>query len=115
MQRFAAALTDLKQRVVALWFQSRKGSHRRRGAADYQAALVECDRLGARAEAARFRVQLVSADPGLMRLADAAFKVIGAIREAPDRYELEQCEDRLEAAVGEFIHTAAIRLRATAQ
>jgi hypothetical protein len=112
---FAAALTELKQGVVTLWFQSRKCFHRRRGAADYQAAHVECDRLGARAEAARFRVQLVSADPGLMRLADAAFKVIGAIRRAPDKYELEQCEDHLEAAVSEFIHTAAIRLRATAR
>jgi hypothetical protein len=105
---FAAALTELKRGLVTLWFMRQRGEDK----ADYQATRVECDRLGASAEAARFRVQLVSGDVDLMSLAGAAFTAIGTIRSAPDRGELREHENRFEATVKEFIQAAAIRLRA---
>jgi hypothetical protein len=70
---FAASLTELKRGLVTLWFYVQRGEE----GADYQAARIECDRLGASAEAARFRVQLVSGDARLMDLADAAFTPSG--------------------------------------
>lgn len=105
---YAAALTELKRGLVTLWFMRQRGEDR----ADYQATRVECDRLGASAEAARFRVQLVSGDFGLMGLADSAFAAVGTIHSASDREELREHENRFEAAVKEFIQAAAIQLRA---
>jgi hypothetical protein len=105
---FAAALTELKRGVVTLWFMRQRGEDR----SDYQATRVECDRLGASADAARFRVQLVSGDFGLMSLADSAFTAIGTIHTASDKSELLGHENRFEAAVKEFIQAAATRLRA---
>jgi len=103
---FAAALTELKRGLVTLWFYAQRGED----GSEYQATRIECDRLGASAEAARFRVQLVSGDSGLM--ADSAFTAtaIGAIHAASDRSELHERESRLEAAVKEFIQAAAARL-----
>ena len=103
---FAAALTELKRGLVTLWFYAQRGED----GSEYQATRIECDRLGASAEAARFRVQLVSGDSGLMSLADSAFTAIGAIHAASDRSELHERESRLEAAVKEFIQAAAARL-----
>jgi hypothetical protein len=107
---FASAMTELKRGLITLWF-----CHQRDAAgADYLAARIECDRLGASAEAARFRVQLVSGDPGLEMLAKAAFAAAGALSGSPDRDELRQRENRFEAAVTMFIHAASGRLRTTA-
>ncbi|HCU92061.1 MAG TPA: hypothetical protein DHU96_04730 [Actinobacteria bacterium] len=108
---FAAALTELKRGLVTLWFYRQRGQE----TADYQAARIECDRLGASAEAARFRVQLVSGDSGLMSLADSAFTAIGTLHSASDTGELREHENRFEAAVREFIQAAAMRLRAAAR
>ncbi|MGE5289721.1 MAG: hypothetical protein ACM3ML_21520 [Micromonosporaceae bacterium] len=116
---FASALTELKRGLVTLWFSGRKGE---RGA-EYQALRTECDRLGGSADAARFHVQLVSGDPGLMRLADSAFAAIEPIRSAAfaatdtarspsDLDKLHEHENRMEAAVKQFIQAAASRLRA---
>jgi hypothetical protein len=66
---FASAMTELKRRLITMWFYQRRDA----AGADYLAARIECDRLGASAEAARFLVQLVSGDPEVMTLADAAF------------------------------------------
>jgi hypothetical protein len=107
---YAGALTELKRGLITLWFYRQRDA----AGADYQATRVECDRLGASAEAARFRVQLVSDDSGLVSLADYAFHAIGTIHTASDRHELREHETRLEAAVTEFIHAAALRLRAAA-
>jgi hypothetical protein len=63
------------------------------------------------AEAARFRVQLVSGDSPLMGLADSAFSALGAIRTAPDIDELRVIEKRFENALKEFIAAAGARLR----
>ena len=71
---FASAMTELKRGLITLWFCHQRDAAR----ADYLAARIECDRLGASAEAARFRVQLVSGDPGLEMLANAAFAAAGA-------------------------------------
>ncbi len=105
---FAAALTELKQGLVTLWFYRQRDAD----GADYHATRIECDRLGASADAARFRVQLVSDDSRLMNLADSAFKTIGTIHGASDLAELREHENSFEAAVREFIHAAAQRLRA---
>jgi hypothetical protein len=90
-----------------MWFYQRRDA----AGADYLAARIECDRLGASAEAARFRVQLVSGDPEVMTLADAAFTAVGALTRSADRDELREREDRFEAAVTTFIHAASRRLR----
>ena len=78
---FAGDLSELKQRLIALWFQNRRDPH----GADTQKMATECDRAGASAETARFRVQLISGDPDLMALADAAFAALEPIRRAAFR------------------------------
>jgi hypothetical protein len=106
---FASAMTELKRGLITLWFY-----HQRDAAGeDYAASRIECDRLGASAEAARFRVQLVSGDPEVEMLANAAFTAIGALSSSPDRDELRERENHFEAAVTTFIHAASGRLRAT--
>jgi hypothetical protein len=106
---FASAITELKRGLITLWFYHRRDA----AGADYMAARIECDRLGASAEAARFRVQLVSGDPEVMMLADTAFTAAGALSRSADRDELRDREDRFEAAVTTFIHAASGRLRMT--
>ena len=56
---FASAMTELKRGLITLWFYHQRDA----AGADYLAARIECDRLGASAEAAQFRVQLVSETP----------------------------------------------------
>jgi hypothetical protein len=94
---FAAALTELKRGLITLWFCRRDDPD---GDAA-RAARTECDRLGAAAETAQFRVQLICGDPELMNLADAAFAaaVGGAISGTPGRTELRAAEEQFEAAV----------------
>lgn len=106
---FASAISQLKRGLITLWFQGQRD----RGGADYQAVRIECDQLGASAEAARFRVELVSGDPTLVTLADAAFTAAGAIGTASDRGELRGYETRFEAAVKVFIRAASARVRMT--
>ena len=106
---FAAALTELKRGLITLWFRRREDPD---GDAA-RAARAECDRLGAAAETARFRVQLVSGDQELMNLADAAFTAAGAISGTPGKTELQAAEVQFEAAVKAFISAASVRLRAT--
>ena len=79
-----------------------------------RAIRTECDRLGAAAETAQFRVQLVCGNLELINLADAAFSAVGggAISDTPGRTELRAAEDRFEAAVKAFISAAAKQLRA---
>jgi hypothetical protein len=108
---FAGALTELKRGLITLWFHRREDPD---GPAA-RAARIECDRLGASAETAQFRVQLVSGDPELMNLADTAFAVAGTISSSADRTELRAIEDQFEAAVKEFIRAAAMRLPAARQ
>ena len=107
---FASAMTELKRGLITLWFHHQRDA----AGADYLAARIECDRLGASAEAARFRVQLVWGDPEVGMLADAAFTAVGALSSSPDRNELRERENHFEAAVTMFIHAASGRLRATA-
>jgi hypothetical protein len=100
-------LTELKRGLISIWF------HREDPAGPaWKAARVEGDRLGATAEAARFRVQLISGDSQLIMLADSAFSALGAIRTASDRNELLEAEKQFESAVREFIAAAGARLRA---
>jgi hypothetical protein len=101
------AATLLGSFTTYLWFYRRRDP----AGAEYLAARIECDGLGASAEAARFRVQLVSGDPEVMMLADAAFTAVGALSSSADRDELRERENRLEAAVTMFIHAASGRLR----
>jgi hypothetical protein len=113
---FAAALTELRQREIALWFQRRRDP---RGD-DTQKMATECDRAGASADFARFRVQLVSGAPDLMTLADSAYGALEPIRSAAfgegepikDLDELREHETSFEAAVKEFLQAARAQLRA---
>jgi hypothetical protein len=107
---YATAMTELKRGLITLWFYQRRDA----AGADYPATRIECDRLGASEEAARFRVQLVSGDPEVMMLADAAFTAAGALSSSTDRDELRERENRFEAAVTMFMHGASGRLRMTA-
>ena len=104
---YAGSLSELKQGLIRIWFHREDPS----GSA-WKEARAEGDRLGAAAEAARFRVQLVSGDSQLMGLADSAFSALGAIRTAPDIDELREIEEKFENAVKEFIAAAGARLRA---
>ena len=104
---YAASLTDLKRGLISLWFQ-----REREGEPGWREARTQADQLGASAEAARFRVQLVSGDSQLMMLADSAFAALGAIRTASDRTEMAEVEKQFEGAVKEFVVAAGARLRA---
>jgi hypothetical protein len=106
---YAGTLTELKRGLISRWFLRDEPD----GPA-WKAAYAECDRLGASAEAARFRVQLVSGDPALMDLADSAFSALGGIRTASDRNEIAEIDTRFESAVKNFVVAAAARLRAAA-
>ncbi len=78
---FAGALAELRQRLVALWFQNRRDPH----GADTQKMMTECDRAGAGAETAQSRVQFLAGDRNLMALAVAAFDALEPIRRAAFR------------------------------
>ena len=103
---YAASLTDLKRGLITLWFQRKQ-----EGDPVWKEARTQADQLGASAEAARFRVQLVSGDSQLMMLADSAFAALGAIRTASDRTEVVEVEKQFEGAVKEFVIAAGARLR----
>jgi hypothetical protein len=107
---FASAITELKRGLIILWFY-----HQRYAAgAEYLAARIECDCLGASAEADRVPVQLVSGDREVEMLADAAYTAVVALSSSADRNELHERENHFEAAVTMFIHAASGRLRTTA-
>ncbi|MEV4893224.1 hypothetical protein AB0K48_27955 [Nonomuraea sp. NPDC055795] len=97
---FAAALSELKRGVVAVWL-------RRSDPAERDQARAEADRLGALAEAARFRLHLMSGRPDSH--ADAAFAHMDGLRDAADQAELKIREAEFEAAVSAFITAAAER------
>ncbi|MET9962296.1 hypothetical protein ABZ128_25100 [Streptomyces sp. NPDC006326] len=112
---YAGAVTELKRAVITLWFRRRRTP--RDG--DLAAAQVECDRLGAAAEAAAFRLRLVvgggdgvgkGGGAPLSPLMDAVSARLGELGEAEDRQALRAVEARFEAAVGAFLEAAARRL-----
>lgn len=105
---FASAVTELKRGAITLWFR-RRDSPRDDDA--YRAAQLESDRLGALAETAQFRLQLVSDDAELQRLAAAVLSATGEIRTAADRREVVRMEREFEAAVRAFIAAAAAQVR----
>jgi hypothetical protein len=100
---YAAALTELKRGTISLWLRKQED----RGGPEHRALRVECDRLGAIAQAARFRIQLLSVDADVDRTADAAFTSIGELRKSTNWDELHRREDRFEVAVKDFIEAAA--------
>jgi len=103
---YAASLTSLKRGLISLWFHREDES-----APAWKQARTEADQLGASAEAAQFRVQLVFGDSQLIMLADSAFAALRAIRTASDRTEVMEVEKRFENAVKEFVAAAGARLR----
>ena len=100
---FAGAITELRQGVVAVWFRQHRDHPDLEGV---YAQRVEADRLGAAADHARFRVQMVARDPDLVRLADAVREPIDAIYEAADLPELKEHEKRCHELVKAFIAAA---------
>ena len=107
---FAGALTELKRAVITLWFR-RHGSQAPEERRD---AWVDADRLGAAAEAARFRMLLVLDDPTLVGLADRAFSSLEDIKAVVDRDDLVDAERRFSEVVTSFVAAASRVLRPTA-
>jgi hypothetical protein len=104
---YAASLTDLKRGLISLWFHRKE-----EGEPVWKQARTEADQLSASAEAARFRLELVSGDSQLMKLASSARTALHAIRAASDRTELVEIEKQFDGAVKEFVVGAGARLRA---
>ena len=104
---FAGALTELKRAVITRWFRQHESST----SDETRAAWVEADRLGAAAEAARFRVLLLLDDPSLGQLADGAHALIAPLRQVHERDSLRTAEDEFAAAVTAFVAAAARNLR----
>ncbi|MFG2040428.1 hypothetical protein [Dactylosporangium sp. NPDC048998] len=104
---FAGAITELRQSVISLWFTRRNHTE----GTELTAAQRESDRLGAAADHARFRVQLLAEDPQLMTLADAAVEPIGAIVRAVDLAALREHETRCQNALTAFITAAGAHVR----
>ncbi|MEU5424239.1 hypothetical protein AB0H73_01330 [Streptomyces olivoreticuli] len=103
---YAGAVTALKQGTVALWFRLQGDTE----SPETRHAFTECDRLGAAAENAQFRVQLLAEDAVLTALATAAFDAIGPIRSASTRTELAEREQELQDALNAFIAAAAAQI-----
>ena len=112
---FAAAITDLRRAVIAVWFRERRRDRavadKDQAVSDYRRAYAESDRLGAVAEGAKFRMLLVLDDPGLRELADSAFREIDALHSAVDKADVEALDVRFEAHMAAFVTTAAQLLR----
>jgi hypothetical protein len=108
---FTAAIMALRQGVVALWFKRHRDAEKQ----EVHEAYTESDRLGATANHARSRVQLVTDDPHLVAAADACIEVIGALRESADLQEIKQHELQLQETFTSFITTARDDLRPKAR
>ncbi|MFG2996415.1 hypothetical protein [Streptomyces sp. NPDC048340] len=104
---YAAAVTDLKRTKITMWF---RGRHHARDEEPLREAFLESDRLGAAAETAAFRLQLVASDAALYPLMDAISGKLDEISHASDRQALIAIETEFEAAVRAFVETAADRL-----
>jgi len=104
---FAGALTELRQAVITLWFTL----ERARNGPEATAAHTEADRRGAAADHARFTVQLLSEDTQLLRLADAAFDPVAAIRDASDLAELKSHEELAQQVLVDFVQAAGRQVR----
>jgi hypothetical protein len=72
---------------------------------------AECDRLGAAAEHAQFQMRLITEDPGLAVLADAAFAAIDSISRAADKAQPAESGPSCLDALNVFIAEAAAQLR----
>jgi hypothetical protein len=64
------------------------------------------------AEAARFRVQLISGDSQVIMLANSAFDAFEPLKTAPNKKKLEEAGESFATTLKEFIATAGVRLRA---
>lgn len=105
---FAGAITELRRGIISLWFVRQRDDAPR---SDLYAARTEADRLGAVADHARFRVQLLAEDPDLVALANAAFRPIGEIHHAADRAEFVNHENRCQDLLKMFITVAGAQVR----
>ncbi|MFI1726703.1 hypothetical protein [Streptomyces sp. NPDC020489] len=103
---FAGAVTALKQETVALWIRLQVDAD----SPETRRAFTECDRLGAAAENAQFRVRLLAEDDMLVALAASAFDAIGPIRRASTRTELAEREQELQDALNAFIAGATSQI-----
>jgi MoxR-like ATPase len=103
---YAGAVTELKRGVVNLWFRRQEDPD----GAEYVLARAECDRLGAAAEHAQFRMRLITEDPDLAALADAAFAAIDSISRATGQAQLAESETMCLDALNVFIAEAAAQL-----
>ncbi|MEV6013216.1 hypothetical protein AB0M29_41445 [Streptomyces sp. NPDC051976] len=103
---YAGAVTALKQGAIALWFHQQSDPD----SPAARSAFTECDRLGAAAENAQFRVLLLAEDATLVALAASAFDAIEPIRRASTRTELAAGEQALQGALNAFIATAAAEI-----
>ncbi|MGH8835677.1 MAG: hypothetical protein ACRDWG_11900 [Actinomycetes bacterium] len=106
---YVGAITELRRGVITLWFRLQINSDLKDP--ENIALLTECDRLGAAAAHARFRVQLISGDTKLMALADAAAEPVDLIRNAPNREQLVVHENQSEEALTAFITAASEQIR----
>ena len=105
---YAGAITGLRQGVIAVWLR-KHDDHR--DAERIAALRAEADRLGAAADHALFRVQLVAGDPALVTSADAAREPIDAIFGAADLPELRQHETQCQEIIKAFIAAAGDQVR----
>lgn len=103
---FAGAMTELRQAVIAKWFLKQRDDEEKK-----RAAYTESDKRGAAADHARLRVQMLTDDAELRRLADAAFEPIGGLHDAPDLTALREQEELSQATLSAFIEAAGRRVR----
>ena len=92
---YAAAVSRVKRAAVALRLAGDASPERRR-------LHSESDRLGAEAEAARFRLAVLLGDARALVAADEAFAAAGAVRGTQDQAGLVEAERHFDAAVAQF-------------
>ncbi|MFB9687099.1 hypothetical protein [Amycolatopsis plumensis] len=103
---FAGAMTELRQAVITTWFIKQRGDEEKK-----RAAYTESDKRGAAADHTRLRVQMLTEDAELLRLADAAFEPINGLHDAPDLTTLRKYEEQSQAILSAFIEAAGRLVR----
>ncbi|GLY42431.1 hypothetical protein Amsp01_084540 [Amycolatopsis sp. NBRC 101858] len=104
---FAGAMTELRQSVIAKWFLKQRDDEEKK-----RAAYTESDKRGAAADHARLRMQMLTDDAELLRLADVTFEPIKELHDSPDVATLRKHEEHSQAVLSAFIQAAGQQVRA---
>lgn len=104
---FAEAVAQLRGAHIQRWLA---GDKHGKGGAEYAAAKTEAFRVQVLARGAMFRVQLISQDPEINRLASEIVDHAFAIHSAESREDLSVRTEKARQSQNAFVAAAALRI-----